>query len=114
MGKLPKYLIEFKETEMEKKRQEALIDPNCPIGHVPLNDDDRQQHIQFTKDKEQELINELNRLPMTSNTLRVRNRRIEIERELRNLDEVIKTYSKIKVYVKQETIINSPQSQLGT
>lgn len=114
MGKLPKYLIEFKEKEMEKNRQEALIDHDCPVGHILLTDEERQNTIQLTKEKLTELIAELNRLPMTSTTLRVRNRRIEIERELRKLDEVIKEYSKIKIYVKQETIINSLQSQSST
>lgn len=50
----------------------------------------------------QDLINDLNRLPMTSQTLRVRNRQIEIERELRQLDETIQIFSRSKVYVRIE------------
>ena len=48
------------------------------------------------------LVDELNRLPMTAETLRVRNRKIEIEKELRKLDTNIRTFSRKKVYVKLE------------
>lgn len=48
----------------------------------------------------QDLINDLNRLPMTSQTLRVRNRQIEIEKELRQLDDTLQIFSRSKVYVR--------------
>lgn len=54
--------------------------------------------IFFTEYKD--LINDLNRLPMTSQTLRVRNCQIEIEKELRQLDETIQICSRSKVYVR--------------
>lgn len=111
MGKLPKYLIEFKEREIERHKQEALIDRDCPAGHVPVSEEERRFKLKTAEEKQLELIAELNRLPMTSTTLRVRNRRIEIEKESRELDAVIKTFSKIKVYMKLETISSPSQSQ---
>lgn len=111
MGKLPKYLIEYKEKEVERHKQEALIDRDCPAGHVPVSDEERQITLKTAEEKQLELIAELNRLPMTSTTLRVRNRRIEIERESRELDAVIKTFSKIKVYMKRDTVSSPSQSQ---
>lgn len=39
---------------------------------------------------------------MTSKTLRVKNRQIEIERELRQLDDTIQIFSRSKVYVKND------------
>jgi hypothetical protein len=48
------------------------------------------------------LVDELNRLPMTCETLRVRNRKIAIEKELRKLDEHIIVFSRPKVYIKIE------------
>lgn len=39
---------------------------------------------------------------MTSKTLRVRNREIEIEKELRQLDDTIQIFSRAKVYVKND------------
>lgn len=47
-----------------------------------------------------ELVDDLNRLPMTCETLRVRNRKIEIEKELRSLETNIRVFSRTKVYVK--------------
>lgn len=37
---------------------------------------------------------------MTAETLRVRNRKIEIEKELRALETNMRVFSRIKVYVK--------------
>lgn len=54
-----------------------------------------------------ELIDELNRLPMTSTTLRVRDRRITIENELRQLDQTIDVFSRTKVYVKNDKFISN-------
>lgn len=50
----------------------------------------------------QDLIDELNHMPLTSQTLRVRNRQIEIEKELRKLDVTIQIFSRSRVYVKNE------------
>jgi hypothetical protein len=47
-----------------------------------------------------ELVDDLNRLPMTAETLRVRNRKIAIEKELRTLEINIRVFSRTKVYVK--------------
>lgn len=48
------------------------------------------------------LIRELNKLPMTSETLRVRQRKMDIEKELIKLEDSIRIFSRAKVYVKIE------------
>lgn len=48
----------------------------------------------------QSLIDELNRMSLTSTTLRIKNRRNEIEKMLNKLDETIETFSRPTVYVK--------------
>lgn len=50
----------------------------------------------------QDLIDELNHMPLTSKTLRIRNRKIEIEKELRQLDHTIQIFSRSRVYVKND------------
>lgn len=50
----------------------------------------------------QDLIDELNHMPLSSKTLRIRNRKIEIEKELRQLDYTIQIFSRSRVYVKDE------------
>jgi len=47
----------------------------------------------------EQLVNELNHMPMTAQTLRVQNRKAEIDRELTIVEEDIRIYSKAKVFV---------------
>lgn len=49
----------------------------------------------------QKLVDELNRMPFTSQTLRQRNRKIEIEKSLDELEKTIQIFSKPKIYVKE-------------
>lgn len=104
MGKLPKYLIEMKEREAEKCRLESTVDPNCPAGHTVLSEEERLDTLNIARRKQQDLIDELNRMPMSSRTLRIRNRQIEIEKELNKLDDIVKIFSRLKVYVKNENV----------
>lgn len=48
----------------------------------------------------QKLINELNRMPMTFLTQKMRKRQKEIEQELNKLEDSIRIFSRTKVYVK--------------
>lgn len=41
-------------------------------------------------------------MPLTSTTLRIRNRKIEIEKELRQLEHTIQIFSRSRVYVKND------------
>lgn len=113
----------------EAKRKEELLklaeaDPDCPQGHVPLLENERVEALKLAENRKtqlnfrlnflplsflslsvrflgfKELIDELNRLPMTCETLRVRNRKIQIEKELRTIEINIRVFSKPKVYVK--------------
>lgn len=45
-------------------------------------------------------IQELNSMPVRSDTLRVRKRKMEIEEELKKIDEGIKVFQRPKVFVK--------------
>ncbi|EDW26047.1 GL14160 [Drosophila persimilis] len=45
------------------------------------------------------LINELNHMPITSQTMRVRSRKAEIDKELAIVDEEIRVYSKPNLYI---------------
>ncbi|XP_070499382.1 uncharacterized protein [Chironomus tepperi] len=84
----------------KKQLEAAKDDPDCPEGHVPLSEDERQESLRIAKKRFKELVDDLNRLPMTCETLRVRNRKIEIEKELRSLEINLRVFSRSKVYVK--------------
>lgn len=109
------------EAEEIKKRQlkAAEDDPDCPEGHVPMPDYERLEALKLAKKRNlkkfkflqiitiilsllgfKELVDELNRLPMTCETLRVKNRKIQIEKELREIEITTRVFSRTKVYVK--------------
>lgn len=47
-----------------------------------------------------ELVSELNKMPVKTDTLRMRNRKMELEKQLTKLEEGIKVFSRPKVFVK--------------
>ncbi|KMQ94122.1 Uncharacterized protein C16orf48 [Lasius niger] len=90
-GVVPKYLRDRKEAQ--EKEQKAKVEasyPDCPEGHVPIPD---HEHYQ-------DYVNELNMMPIKTDTLRAQRRKIEIEKQLNKLEEGIKVFSRPKVYVK--------------
>ncbi|XP_031630015.1 uncharacterized protein LOC116345099 isoform X2 [Contarinia nasturtii] len=101
-GEIPKYLKEMKFREEERSRLMSLVDVNCPPGHTVLTESERLESLNIAQKKYQDLIDELNHMSLTSKTLRIRNRQIEIEKELRQLDNSIQIFSRSKVYVKIE------------
>ncbi|CAD7012192.1 uncharacterized protein LOC101451115 [Ceratitis capitata] len=99
---LPRYLEREKREREEQRQRESERDPNCPPGHYPLTDKERQAALQSAETRFKALINELNRMPMTTETLRMRVRKAEIEKELKQLETDIRVFSKTKVYVKHK------------
>ncbi|XP_011314111.1 uncharacterized protein [Fopius arisanus] len=102
-GVVPKYIKERKEERQQEKERQALeeaIFAECPEGHVPLPDNERRETLKLLKKNYQELVNELNMLPIRSDTLRSQRRKMEIERQLTKLEEGVKVFSRPKVFVK--------------
>lgn len=98
-GVIPKYLRERKE-ELFKQTKTTEGDERCPEGHVMLPDNERKETLRMLRQSYAELITELNMLPVRSDTLKVRNRKMDIEKQLKKLDEGIKVFTRPKVYVK--------------
>lgn len=102
----------------DAKKKAIEEDPDCPDGHMLLPEIERQEALKLAEKRKfcsrdicvnrnqyfilgfKELVDDLNRLPMTCETLRVRNRKIEIEKELRALEINIRVFNRRKVYVK--------------
>ncbi|EDW46758.1 uncharacterized protein LOC6607997 [Drosophila sechellia] len=97
--RLPRYLEKQKREKAVAKQLAESLDPDCPRGHVLLSDQDRLTHLTNAKKRYEQLVNELNHMPMTAQTLRVRNRKAEIDKELTIVEEDIRIYSKTKVFV---------------
>ncbi|KAH8389909.1 hypothetical protein KR200_003808 [Drosophila serrata] len=97
--RLPRYLEKQKREKAEAKQLADMQDPDCPRGHVLLSDQDRLTYLNNAQKRYESLVNELNHMPMTAQTLRVRTRKAEIDKELTTVEEQIRVYSKAKVYV---------------
>ncbi|XP_017150116.2 uncharacterized protein LOC108160555 [Drosophila miranda] len=97
--RLPRYLEKEKREKAAAKELADARDPDCPRGHTLLSEEDRVGHLNSAKKRYDGLISELNHMPMTAQTLRVRNRKAEIDKELGIVDEEIRVYSKPKVYI---------------
>ncbi|XP_012532090.1 uncharacterized protein LOC105834279 [Monomorium pharaonis] len=100
-GVVPKYLRDRKEAqEKEQKAKAEALQSDCPEGHVPLPDHERKETLRLLKKNYQDYVNELNMMPIKTDTLRAQRRKIEIEKQLNKLEEGIKVFSRPKVYVK--------------
>ncbi|XP_011871790.1 PREDICTED: uncharacterized protein LOC105564190 [Vollenhovia emeryi] len=100
-GVVPKYLRDRKEAqEKEQKAKTEALHSDCPDGHVPLPDNERKETLRLLKKNYQDYVNELNMMPIKTDTLRAQRRKIEIEKQLSKLEEGIKVFSRPKVYVK--------------
>ncbi|KAF5290497.1 hypothetical protein FQA39_LY03601 [Lamprigera yunnana] len=95
-GVLPKYLRDRKE-EIDK---EYSVDPDCPDGHVLLPDEERKQTLRVLRQSYADRIQELNSMPLSNDTLRIRKRKMALEEELKKIDEGIKVFQRPKVFVK--------------
>ncbi|XP_049876161.1 enkurin domain-containing protein 1-like isoform X2 [Pectinophora gossypiella] len=100
-GVLPKYLRERKESVKETDGVKADDDQAiCPPGHVTLPDTERKETLRMLRNSFAELVSELNKMPVKTDTLRMRNRKMELEKQLAKLEEGIKVFSRPKVFVK--------------
>nr|CAH7726892.1 unnamed protein product [Callosobruchus chinensis] len=94
-GVVPKYLRDRKQEEQTDNTEEP-----CPEGHVLLPEEERKETLRVLRQSYADRIQELNSLPVRSDTLRVKKRKMEIEEELKRIDGGIKVFQRPKVYVK--------------
>ncbi|KAF9421234.1 hypothetical protein HW555_002706 [Spodoptera exigua] len=101
-GVLPKYLRERKEQGPKEGEGGRLEEDHsvCPPGHVTLPDTERKETLRMLRNSFAELVSELNKLPVKTDTLKMRNRKMELEKQLAKLEEGIKVFSRPQVFVK--------------
>lgn len=84
-------IIVFSERELERK--------TCPPGTKLLDEDERVRMLKELEANKNELMNQLERLPISMKTLSMQKRRDELEEQIRGIDKNIALFSKKKVYV---------------
>ncbi|BFG02178.1 uncharacterized protein DMAD_01754 [Drosophila madeirensis] len=94
--RIPRFLEKDKEKRDKAAAQELAnaSDPDCMLAEQA-----RVGHLNTAQKRYDGLINEINRMPITSQSLWVRNRKAEIDKELAVVDEEIRVYSKPKLYI---------------
>ncbi|XP_035231142.1 enkurin domain-containing protein 1-like isoform X3 [Stegodyphus dumicola] len=105
LGHIPTYLTERKKQwELEKEKQIKLMEEaSIPPGHTLLPDEERLETLELLKKNEEELIRSLCALPVRNDTIRLRNYKEELERQLAKVEEGIKIFSRPKVLIKNDT-----------
>ncbi|RZB39749.1 Enkurin domain containing protein [Asbolus verrucosus] len=103
-GVLPKYLKERK----EDIHPVEFIETENLSGLVLLPDDERKEYLRVARENYAGLIRELNSMPVSNDTLKKRKRKIEIEDELKRLDEHTDYARKPEFWGSEEHISPSP------
>ena len=100
-GRVPQYIDEYKEqrrvVQEEKARKEEQA--NCPAGMRLMPEDERVSTLESLEKSQTEVFNNINKLPIASNTRTVQLRRQELESKLTEIESAIKIFSRPKVYV---------------
>lgn len=95
MGEVPKYLIQRKK---DLAHAQSMAN-EAPLGHYLLTEEERQEALTLAQSRYDQLINQLNALSITSQTMRTRTIKIDIEKELQSLENTLKIFSRNRVFV---------------
>jgi len=102
-GTVPDYLVKRKEQWAVDAREKELNkpDPDCPKGHRRVSEQERRKVLENLRKAQQEFEKELLALPVRQcDTLKYKQKKMELEVKLNEIDEAIKTFSKKKVFVR--------------
>lgn len=101
-GKVPKYLKNRQEQwrKEEARRIANTPDPSIPPGHTLMPREERLQTLASLEKNHEELVTQLNALPVRVDTLRVKTKKSELEKKLVEIEDAIKIFSRPKVFVK--------------
>jgi len=86
----------------EQAKREAEKNANVPTGHVLMSETERVETLTMLKKNYDSLIVDLNRIPIRIDTIRVRDHRIDLEKQLAKLEEAMRIFSRPRVFVKMD------------
>jgi len=103
-GEIPKYL-QTRQHEWKKEEEERIAnipDPTIPPGHSLMPEADRLKTLNILKKSQKDMMSELQALPVSRDTLRMRSRKDLLEKKLREIDTAMKIFSRPRVFVKED------------
>jgi hypothetical protein len=89
--------MEWKDEEERREREKP--DPDCPPNHVRLSDEARLDALSEMKDQFTLLLQELSRFSVRADSVRIRQRKRDIEDEMTKIEAKMKIYERPKVFV---------------
>ncbi|CAF1046950.1 unnamed protein product [Rotaria sordida] len=97
-GRVPDYIEKIREQRTQEINDERANapDPDCPLGHVKIDNDKRLSTLRQLQLNRIELEKKLSHLPIRNDSLTLRRTKEEIEKKIIELDEAIKIFSKPK------------------
>jgi len=84
----------------EEERLKSLPDPDCPAGHIVMPENERLTTLSQLQKSQNEMLAELNSLPFSRDSLRIRQKREDLEKQLKKIEEGITILSKPKVFIR--------------
>lgn len=104
-GEVPDYLRKRKNQWLEKEENRIANtpDPAMPSGHRQLPEKERRDTLDLLLTKQTDIINQMQRLPIGADTIRVKQQRQSLEKQLNEVEEAIKIFSRPKVFVRVES-----------
>ncbi|KXS10901.1 hypothetical protein M427DRAFT_138806 [Gonapodya prolifera JEL478] len=111
VGEVPQYLVNRKLewAEREQQRMEALrtdlcvtlTDGACRSGMVRVSEEEKQETLAFLKQNQEELLDELTRMPIAVTSMAIKRRKKEIDDRLAEIEKGIQLFSQRVVYTKK-------------
>ncbi|CAF5028151.1 unnamed protein product, partial [Rotaria socialis] len=77
-------------------------DPDCPIGHVRIDEEKRLSTLRQLELTRAEFEKKMSHLPIRNDSLTLRRAKEELEKKIIEADEAIKIFSKPKVFMRSE------------
>jgi uncharacterized protein YeaC (DUF1315 family) len=100
-GKVPNYIKRYElERELKKeeiKRQKEL--KKIPKGMKLLSEEERLSTLNGLILNKKELINQLEKMPITTRTLAVQNKKEELSQKINEIEKAIEMFSKKQVFI---------------
>ena len=101
-GKVPdyikKYEIEREQQKEEKKKQEEAS--KYPKGTKLLSEEERVSTLNGLINSKKEMINLLEKMPITTRTLSIQNKKEELIKKIEEVEKAIEMFSKKQVFIK--------------
>lgn len=101
-GKVPQYLKKRKavwEAEERQERAEMAKRAECPPGMQLMPESERLETLRVLKANKDGITAKLTRLPIIIDTLSLRNRKAALEKQMSEVEDAIKVFSRKKVFI---------------